>query len=371
MKKIFGLLLIIIFLSSCVTNPAGNSKPMSTARSAAMGFIPGAPQFIHGETLEGLLYMSLGIGSAITSAYFYNETLSWTSDPMVHERNNILYISFFAGYGVITLGSMIDGGFTAGKRTQQWKYGPFEPKIQDAMRKGIPVIDMPSLAIKRMYGSPEYIKKILGDDQIIKVYFYNDGKYFFHNNLLVGWIGDQSHGEIYDVENSFSVNEYGDPITYANETISFSVHYDDFYEDMHYRGKINIGSQSFPYTKVLNVNFIYIDKKEKPNKYIVSFSISSSEWYFLDPIVEIKKPTGNIVKFTGKSTKSNPPDSRLNTQVVLTLDKYTFKEILNNNQKVEVRLHTQMGYLDFELTKAAFNLLNNKFKQELPSGSIE
>lgn len=369
MKKYYGFMLGIIFFASCVTNPAGGGKPLSVARSATMGLIPGAPQFMHGETLEGILYMSLAIGTAITSGYFYNEILNWrTSDPVIRERHYILYLSFFAGYGITTLGSMIDGGITASKRLHQWKYSPFEPKIQDAMRKGIPVIDMPSLAIKRMYGPPETIKMIYTDDRNIEVYFYKDGKYFFQNSLLVGWFDNQSHGKIYDVENSFSVNAYGNPVTYADETISFSAHYDDFYEDMHYRGTINIGSQSYSYIQDLDVKFTYIDKNDKPNKFIVAFSISSSEWYFLDPIVEIKQPSGNIFKFTGTTTKNNPPYSRLNTQVVLSLDKSTFQEMLNNNQKVEVRLHTQMGYLDFEITKAAFNIVNHHFKQELPSG---
>ncbi|MFP4442830.1 MAG: hypothetical protein ACLFST_06905 [Spirochaetia bacterium] len=123
MRAITILIIILLLLSSCVTNPILNTKPPGVAETAVSGIFPGIPQFLQGETVEGIIYSILGFGSLGVGIYLYADTYAFPNDYGTYETwlRRSVADTLMLSYATAAIISIGDGGVTAEKRLKQWE----------------------------------------------------------------------------------------------------------------------------------------------------------------------------------------------------------------------------------------------------------
>ena len=208
MKKVMSILMACFFLFSCVTNHyteedySDYKKPISMGTSIVTSLIPGLPQFMNGEIIEGVVYSSLGVGSLFAIVLSPNDV----SDPVKYGFVLTFYGSF--------LGSLIDGLITTSRRNSEYntihiadknekarikreqraierelRLSKFTEKERDAIENEQFFLGMSRLALIESIGEPDDINETVGSWGVHEQFVYSsyDLYVYLENGIVTSW----------------------------------------------------------------------------------------------------------------------------------------------------------------------------------------
>lgn len=194
MKRALCAIIVICLLGSCRTTNdftekdfARGKKPMKPVWGLVAGLVPGLPQFINGEILEGAILM----GSVLVAGNINEAIGEFPSKPDPGKE-----IPFYALNGVAYAAmaySMADGYSSSRDRVDQYELifdqtSLFTEKEKTAIKERKIFIGMSRAALLESWGEPETINNSAGSWGSRDQYVYPNYTYVYvEEGKVSGW----------------------------------------------------------------------------------------------------------------------------------------------------------------------------------------
>ena len=209
MRKVIYIFILCFFLCSCVTNHYteedfnSRKKQVSPTAGAIAGIIPGLPQFVNGETVEGIIYSSLVLGGFIAGFSLSPFDDTDTTATICASTIVLAYIySFIDGVISTSVREKEYETFQKNETTRinkeraeqraierELRLSKFTEKERDAIENEQFFLGMSRLALIESIGEPDDINETVGSWGVHEQFVYSsyDLYVYLENGIVTSW----------------------------------------------------------------------------------------------------------------------------------------------------------------------------------------